>query len=67
MALYPKASFLTSAYRADQLLPDTGGEVAFAGRSNAGKSSAINAILGRRDFARTSKTPAGRSSSTSLP
>lgn len=57
MSLYPKASFLTSANRADQLLADTGGEVAFAGRSNAGKSSAINTILGRRDFARTSKTP----------
>lgn len=57
MALYPAARFLTSAYRAGQLPADEGAEVAFAGRSNAGKSSAINAILGRRDFARTSKTP----------
>lgn len=57
MALYPDARFLTSAHRAAQFVPDTGREVAFAGRSNAGKSSAINAILGRRDFARTSKTP----------
>jgi GTP-binding protein len=57
MALYPDARFLTSAHQAAQFVPDTGREVAFAGRSNAGKSSAINAILGRRDFARTSKTP----------
>jgi len=57
MSLFPEARFLTSAARATQFLPDEGAEVAFAGRSNAGKSSAINAILGRRDFARTSKTP----------
>lgn len=57
MSLYPEAGFLTSAARAAQFLPDEGAEVAFAGRSNAGKSSAINAIVGRRDFARTSKTP----------
>lgn len=57
MSLFPEARFLTSAARAAQFLPDEGAEVAFAGRSNAGKSSAINAILGRRDFARTSKTP----------
>ena len=36
---------------------DTGAEVAFAGRSNAGKSSAINALTGRRALARVSKTP----------
>jgi len=36
---------------------DSGAEVAFAGRSNSGKSSAINAIVQRRDLARTSKTP----------
>jgi GTP-binding protein len=57
MALFPDARFLTSAARAPQFLPDDGAEVAFAGRSNAGKSSAINALVGRRDFARTSKTP----------
>jgi len=57
MSLYPEARFLTSAARAAQFLPDEGAEVAFAGRSNAGKSSAINTIVGRRDFARTSKTP----------
>ncbi|MDH4023272.1 MAG: ribosome biogenesis GTP-binding protein YihA/YsxC [Gammaproteobacteria bacterium] len=57
MSLYPEARFVTSAARAAQFLPDEGAEVAFAGRSNAGKSSAINAVVGRRDFARTSKTP----------
>jgi GTP-binding protein len=57
MSLYPEARFVTSAARAAQFLPDEGAEVAFAGRSNAGKSSAINTIVGRRDFARTSKTP----------
>lgn len=40
-----------------QFPPDHGAEVAFAGRSNSGKSSAINAITGRRALARTSKTP----------
>jgi GTP-binding protein len=40
-----------------QFPPDEGREVAFAGRSNVGKSSAINAITGRRALARTSKTP----------
>ena len=40
-----------------QLPPDRGGEVAFAGRSNAGKSSAINVITGVRSLARISKTP----------
>lgn len=40
-----------------QFPADRGSEVAFAGRSNAGKSSAINAILGRRSLARTSKSP----------
>lgn len=57
MSAYPNAEFLTSANKRSQFLPDEGREVAFAGRSNAGKSSAINAILGRRGLARTSKTP----------
>jgi len=57
MSLYPEARFVISAASATQFLPDGGAEVAFAGRSNAGKSSAINTILNRRDFARTSKTP----------
>ena len=40
-----------------QLLPDTGAEVAFAGRSNSGKSSALNALTGHKRLAITSKTP----------
>ena len=57
MSLYPEAQFLTSANAVGQFVPDTGAEVAVAGRSNAGKSSAINVIVNRRQFARTSKTP----------
>jgi len=52
-----QASFLTGARAARQFPPDRGAEVAFAGRSNSGKSSAINAITGRTRLARTSKTP----------
>lgn len=51
------ARFVTSAHTASQWLPDFGAEVAFAGRSNVGKSSAINAITDRNGLARTSKTP----------
>ena len=57
MADYRKARFLTSAAGLRDLPPDRGREVAFAGRSNAGKSSAINALTGRRRLARTSRTP----------
>lgn len=57
MAQFPQAQFLTSAWQPHQFPADIGTEVAFAGRSNAGKSSALNAITGRRDLARTSKTP----------
>ena len=57
MSLYPAADFLTSAAQSGQFPPDAGAEVAFAGRSNSGKSSAINAILARRGLARSSKTP----------
>ena len=54
---YQIAEFLTSAPSIKQCPADTGGEVAFAGRSNAGKSSAINALTRQRGLARTSKTP----------
>ncbi len=57
MSQYPEARFLTSANAASQFVPDDGREVAVAGRSNAGKSSAINVIVNRRQFARTSRTP----------
>lgn len=54
---YAKAVFLQSAARVSQLPPDAGYEVAFAGRSNAGKSSALNCLTGIKGLARTSKTP----------
>jgi len=57
VSLYPAARFLLSAAAVAQFPADTGAEVAIAGRSNAGKSSALNAILARRALARTSKTP----------
>jgi len=54
---YRRARFLTSANTVGQSPPDQGWEVAFAGRSNAGKSSAINTITDHHRLARTSKTP----------
>lgn len=57
MSAFPHARFLTSANEPRQFVPDTGAEVAFVGRSNSGKSSAINAITQRHSLARTSKTP----------
>ena len=54
---YRRARFLTSVASIRGLPADTGREVAFAGRSNAGKSSAINTLTGRRSLARTSRTP----------
>jgi GTP-binding protein len=56
-AFYQQAQFQMSAAKLSQLPPDEGREVAFAGRSNAGKSSAINKITGQKSLARTSKTP----------
>ncbi|MBE0377546.1 MULTISPECIES: ribosome biogenesis GTP-binding protein YihA/YsxC [Pseudoalteromonas] len=53
---YNTASFVTSAPDITKLPTDTGIEVAFAGRSNAGKSSALNALTDQK-LARTSKTP----------
>ncbi|MWJ28058.1 YihA family ribosome biogenesis GTP-binding protein [Halomonas sp. ZH2S] len=54
---YPTASFMTSAPTLAQCPSDIGAEVAFAGRSNAGKSSAINALTQQKGLARTSRTP----------
>lgn len=54
---YQTARFLTSAPTLAVCPPDEGDEVAFAGRSNAGKSSAINALTHQRALARISKTP----------
>ena len=48
---------MTSAAEANQLAADTGKEIAFAGRSNSGKSTAINAITNRTGLARVSRTP----------
>ena len=48
---------MVGAHQPAQFPADDGVEVAFAGRSNAGKSSALNAIVGRQALARTSKTP----------
>jgi GTP-binding protein len=57
MSIYPHVKFVTSAAEAHQLAPDVGREVAFAGRSNAGKSTAINSITQRSGLARVSRTP----------
>ena len=57
MSSYPQVRFVTSADAPRQFAADDGVEVAIAGRSNAGKSSAINAITQRKGLARTSKTP----------
>lgn len=54
---YRAAAFLTSASKVSQCPEDSGWEVAFAGRSNAGKSSAINSLTANKKLARTSKTP----------
>ncbi len=52
-----KATFTISAPDIRRLPEDTGVEVAFAGRSNAGKSSALNTLTHQKSLARTSKTP----------
>ena len=54
---YRQAQFLISAATLAQCPADVGAEVAFAGRSNAGKSSAINTLTDNKRLARTSKTP----------
>ena len=54
---YRSARYVISAHQLKQLPADSGYEVAFAGRSNAGKSSAINTLTEQKSLARTSKTP----------
>ena len=57
MSLFQRTEFFTSAARLDQLPLDSAGEIAFAGRSNAGKSSALNTLVRRKRLAFVSKTP----------
>ncbi len=57
MHAFSQAQFLRAVGRPADLPPPGPPEIAFAGRSNVGKSSAINALAGRRGLARTSKTP----------
>jgi GTP-binding protein len=54
---FPETQFIKGAHTLQQCLPDDGREVAVAGRSNAGKSSALNVITGIKGLARTSKQP----------
>ncbi|MWX02779.1 YihA family ribosome biogenesis GTP-binding protein, partial [Francisella tularensis] len=54
---YSKAKYIMGAAKVSQLPEDTGVEVAFAGRSNAGKSSALNTLTDQKGLARVSKTP----------
>lgn len=56
LSLCQQASFMISAAKVDQCPADEGWEIAFAGRSNAGKSSALNSLT-HANLARTSKTP----------
>ncbi len=55
--LYQNAHFLHSAFELSQLVPDEGVEIAFAGRSNSGKSTAINRLTRQKRLCKTSKTP----------
>lgn len=55
--IYQQAKFISSAPHLKDAPEDSGLEVAFAGRSNAGKSSAINTLTGQKSLARISKTP----------
>ncbi len=54
---FQQATFLTSAAKLEQCPPDTGMEIAFVGRSNAGKSSLLNSLCQQKKLARTSKDP----------
>lgn len=55
--LFQQARYLTSAFDLSQVMLDEGSEIAFAGRSNAGKSSAINCLTRQKTLCKTSKTP----------
>ena len=57
MGLFDRATYVASAHDLEQLPPDTGHEVAFVGRSNSGKSSAINTLANHKRLAFVSKTP----------
>jgi GTP-binding protein len=56
-SVYARARYISSAYKIDQLVDDEGIEIAFAGRSNAGKSTAINRLTRQKNLCKTSKTP----------
>ncbi len=55
--LLHQAHYLDSAFNLSQLVDDDGSEIAFAGRSNAGKSTAINRLTRQKNLCKTSKTP----------
>ena len=57
MVNFQKVSFLSSAPKLSLCPPDEGIEIAFAGRSNAGKSTALNTLVKNKKLAKTSKTP----------
>ena len=57
MSLFNAAAYFCSAHNWEDLPPDQGTEIAFAGRSNAGKSSAINTLTAHNRLAFVSKTP----------
>lgn len=54
---FNQTRYLTSAFELSQLVADEGMEIAFAGRSNAGKSTAINRLTNQKNLCKTSKTP----------